>query len=474
MPEFTIVTACTPAYVPSLFWAAPTWIHKPQFAAQPLAVFHHGFRPGEAEKRLAFLDGLFPSLRLIEWPMPAAETERERMLSAFVLGAAQHVHTDHFCKLDADVYFTSPADVWEPGDFELDLCARRWGYTKPAWFLDRLEAWAKGEGGTGRVDTGTRRADRIISYCCLHKTDFVRKAAELAGDRLPVPSHDTYLWWLAENCKDFRWGTRDMASRGVVHGRHDKWRRVRDGVCERGPVWNPVHNAELLSHVQIEITLACNLACPNCDRACGIAPTGAQMTREQIGRFVAECNAAGKRWGRIDILGGEPCLHPDLLWILDQVRPLVEPGGDKVRLTTNGTGEQVRVMLAKVPPWVSVRNSAAEKPAPNFVAVNCAPCDAGHDTADACSIPWRCGLCLNPCGYFLCGAGAGAARVFGLDCGLPRLADVTPDTLRKQRDTLCRLCGHSASCRRHTTKQEMSPAWESAVKMYKTRTLGEY
>ena len=38
---------------------------------------------------------------------------------------------------------------------------------------------------------------RIASYVALHKADFTRYCAEIAGDRLPVPSHDTYLWYIA-------------------------------------------------------------------------------------------------------------------------------------------------------------------------------------------------------------------------------------------------------------------------------------
>ena len=38
---------------------------------------------------------------------------------------------------------------------------------------------------------------RVASFVQFHRSDFVRTAAEMAGGRLPVPSHDTYLWYVA-------------------------------------------------------------------------------------------------------------------------------------------------------------------------------------------------------------------------------------------------------------------------------------
>lgn len=463
-PDFCIVTAVTPAYLDLLRWSAPSWSVKPQFAGRPLLVFHHGFR--NPSRDLDFLRQCFPAVCGQPWDMPEAANDRERMISAFILGAAQHVTAEYFVKLDADTYFTDKQDVFAPEDFAYDLVAHRWKFTKPGFWIDKLEAWSKGKDfpPPPEGNSPSRRAPRIISFCCLHRTEFVKKAAQLAGKRLPVPSHDSFLWWLADNCRDFSWVSRDLKARGVRHDGH-RWRRIREGVCASEGAWNPYHTEILLSHIQLEITTACNLACPNCDRACGIAPSKERMSLDDVRRFAAECRELKKHWRRIDILGGEPTLHPDLLAILEECRPLA----DEVRLTSNGTGDFVQRVLATVPAWVRVRNSAEEKHEPNFEAYNLAPCDQGIADAQACSIPWRCGLALTPAGYFLCGAGAAVARVFGKACGAKRLGDINVESLQAQRRTLCPLCGHSRSSAKLTTQQEMSPSWEAAVKAYKER-----
>lgn len=461
-PDFCLVTAITPDFLPQLYWTAPTWAYKPQFANRPLLVFHHGFRQRELVK-LDFLKRVFPAVVGVPWDMPQAANNRERMISAFVLGV-EHIQSEYFVKLDADMYFSTPEDVFTEDHFKYDLVAQRWHYTKPGYMIDCLEAWSQGKPKPPQPvgqQSVHRKAPRIISYCCLHRTEFVRKAAKLAGDRLPVPSHDTYLWWLADNCRDFSWLAIDQKARGVCHGTH-RYRRIRNAVCEGEAVWNPVHNESLLDHIQLEITTACNLACPNCDRACGVAPSKEHLTVDDVKRFVAESIELKKTWQRIDILGGEPTLHPDLLTIIELVKPITK----RVRLTTNGTSDKVKAVLATVPDWVWIRNSADEKAEPNFTAFNSAPVDAGITEAKSCSVPWRCGIALTPGGYFLCGAGGAVSRVFGLRLGIQELANVSVDSLRQQRAKLCRLCGHSRSTAHQTTKQEISPSWEKAIKEY--------
>jgi hypothetical protein len=72
-----------------------------------------------------------------------------------------------------------------------------------AGLIDKLKAWAVGEEyqvpdrAQNPAAFGSVGAPRIISYCCLHRTGFVREAADLAGARLPVPSPigwDDALW----------------------------------------------------------------------------------------------------------------------------------------------------------------------------------------------------------------------------------------------------------------------------------------
>ncbi len=457
-PEFTIVTACTPDYAESLKWSLSTWLRKPQFRDRRGIVFIHDM------KRLPF--DLPPNWRVVPWTMEGdGMTQREMMISAFILGAAREVTTTHFVKLDADCYFTDAQDVFAEEDFKLDLCAQKWSYTKPGYWVDKMTAWINGVPPPPPPPAGEHwprhHAPRIISYCCLHKTAFVIKAAELAGARLPVPSHDSYLWFLADHCSDFKWAARDLKSRGVRHEK--RWKKIRNEACANDGAWEGPALQELFDHIQLEITWACNLACPNCDRCCGTAPSKERLALEQVKQFVADSQAAGHFWRRIDILGGEPTLHPDLLAILDAVRPIAK----RVRLTTNGTGPFVEKVLATIPDWVIVRNSHDKKESPNFEAFNAAPNDvSGAGPAQACSIPWRCGLAFTPRGYFLCGSGAAVARVFGIPSGIDRLGNMDAPHLRRQRQQLCNYCGHSRSVAHRTDSQELSPSWKKALEEY--------
>lgn len=458
MKPFTIVTAVTDSYLPKLRWSLPTWPMKPQFRGAPLIIYRHGV----SEKDLAFARESFPDVRIIEWDFPA-ESMREKMLSAFLFGAARDVQTEYWAKVDADSPFTTTVDVFDELDFSADVVGPKWSYTKPGWWNDALAAWLRGKEYTGPREPGRGACKRVAGYLMLLKSEFIRNSAKACGARMPVPSFDTLAWFLAENVKGCKLIRKPMKSYGVTFCK--TWKGVRERACSGACAWNPAFNCDLISHVQLEITTACNLTCPNCDRACAQAPSKEHMTLEQIRRFVRESLDQGKTWGRVDILGGEPTLHPQYADVWKTLEPL-RPWVRRWRLTTNGTSDVVKRRLAETPEWVKVRNSANEKAEPDFSAVNVAPCDQGVTDALACSVPWRCGMALTRYGYFLCGAGAGIARIFRLPIGIKRLSALTPEALRAQRERLCRLCGHSASTTHRTTKQEYSPTWERAVMAY--------
>ena len=97
MKDFAIVTGCTPDHHRQLRWSLPTWCMKPQFAGKKLYVFVHGFK--DALKELAWMGECFDDIQLVDWQMDEAENQRELMLSAFVLGAAQMVREPYFVKM---------------------------------------------------------------------------------------------------------------------------------------------------------------------------------------------------------------------------------------------------------------------------------------------------------------------------------------------------------------------------------------
>jgi len=464
--EFSLVTGITPDYMKKLQWCLPTWVMKPQFENRKLYVFHHGFK--DAEKDLRWIRNYYPDLELIHWDMEEYENQRELMLSVFVLGSSKHVKEDYFCKLDADTFFTDKRDVFKPDDFELDLFSHSWGYTKPAWWIEKMDAWIEDKEWNGdKSNKGSKGHRRIQSICCLHRTEFVKYAADLAGGkRLPIASHDTYLWYLAEHLPDFKWGSRKLHRHGVGH--NSRWKRIRESICASECAWNNQLNHDLLNNVQIHITDACNIGCNNCDRCCGLARSPEHMSVEQIEHYFAYDFL--NKTKRIDIIGGEPLVHPkfkEIIQVFEKHRQSMPR--TKIRLTTNGTVNTE--LLKDLPKWISVRNSAKDTSCQEykFEAFNIAPIDKGFHShnVQSCSIPWRCGIALTKYGFFLCGAGYGVARVFGLDIGIQKYTDLTISNLKAQKHVLCQYCGHSRSIVKKKEGQQTSKTWDNAFKDYK-------
>jgi hypothetical protein len=84
-------------------------------------------------------------------------------------------------------------------------------------------------------------------------------------------------------------------------------------------------------------------------------------------------------------------------------------------------------------------------------------------------------MALTRYGYFLCGAGASIARVFGLDIGIKNLHELNSQSIIKQMFQLCRYCGHSEVGSKHVpVTQEISPLWQEAINTYKDKVLSEY
>lgn len=465
VPDFTITTACTPEYLHKLRWTLPTWPSKPQFKDHPLIIFTKGFEGNY--KDFEFVKQYFSNWTFVDWDNGNVyKSNSEAMFSAFLYGAVEYVKTPYYVKLDGDAFFTNTKDVFCEEDFSYDCVGHSWGYTKPGWWVFELRK--RFEGIQYQLENIGPNKDRFAhtrfaSFICLHKVEFVKKALEKFGPRLPVPSHDTSLWYAAD--KWGKWLGKNMKRLGVDDS--PRWKGIRERICSSQCNQNPMLDQMLMSHVQLELTTDCNLKCFNCDRNCGTAPSTECMSIEQVWKFIEESLDLRKEWERIDLIGGEPTLYPHLATAISLLR-LYHDRFPKCqfRFSTNGIGKAQEV-LQTLPKWVTIRNSKKSKKVQEFVAYNSAPCDNGERHIASCSVPWRCGLALTRNGYFLCGAGASVARVFGLDIGLHSLRDVTPAHVTQQIPALCKYCGHSIVKTRHlTTKPEISKSWQEAFDKY--------
>tara|TARA_Y100000310_G_C20284529_1_gene624204 strand:+ start:75 stop:635 length:561 start_codon:yes stop_codon:yes gene_type:complete len=151
-----------------------------------------------------------PNVKLVTWKFFEDEeeiTQRERMLTAFILGAAKEVKTPYWVKMDADAYAVDDSPLLIPEMSNFVITGHRWGYSlkdvftplipwsnsHPAFIgrsLDRVDP--------SKIDGRRYNHKRIASFVCVHDSAYVRKVAAMCGERLPSPSHDTLVWYVAE------------------------------------------------------------------------------------------------------------------------------------------------------------------------------------------------------------------------------------------------------------------------------------
>ena len=203
--DTTIVTACDPYYVDILRLTFENWRKYKDIDKYPVIVFVNSIDVND--ERLDFLR--LPNVKIIPWSLLEADDHREEMLSAFVFGAAEHVKTDYWLKLDADSYATDDRPFITDKMKEYAFCGHRWGYSRPK-HIKALDEWAKGHWRKklknappmieeGRIE-GRRfyhNVKRTISFIQLHKTRFTKFCVSLLRERkLPAPTQDTFMFFV--------------------------------------------------------------------------------------------------------------------------------------------------------------------------------------------------------------------------------------------------------------------------------------
>ena len=223
--KVTTVTACDIKYVELLRHTFPNWVKHKRILDGPVIVFINGMELNDPRLNFLRVPG---DITLVPWKRgedgaPDTEDQRELMLSAFILGTARHVVTPFWLKLDSDSFATDDNPLVKESDFKFAFIGHRWGYS---WekHIRALDAWAATNplnkpastpwaGRTypnwvtppmySRGSVSGRRfyhtdKKRTISFVQLQNTEFTQFCAHLAGVRLPAPSHDTYLFYMAD------------------------------------------------------------------------------------------------------------------------------------------------------------------------------------------------------------------------------------------------------------------------------------
>jgi hypothetical protein len=229
---------------------------------------------------------------------------------------------------------------------------------------------------------------------------------------------------------------------GRLYGAYIFW-RIRPSVTQRlGPRYHRSRD-----RIDIDITWECNLNCFHCNRSCQQAPTKEMMTVGQVKQFLEETRQRNISWKKIQLIGGEPTLHPEfdkILQLMLEFRGRYSPKTE-IKVTSNGFGPKVNEVLRRIPAGVTVHNTQkTSRNQETFVPFNLAPCDspeyACSDFRNACCVTRDAGIGLTPYGYYPCVGSGAIDRIFGFDCGRKSLPD-PEDDMDQELIRFCSLCG---------------------------------
>ena len=241
-----------------------------------------------------------------------------------------------------------------------------------------------------------------------------------------------------------------------------------------GPLYKPSR-----TRLSIDLTYSCNLKCPSCCRSCSQAPADEFISVSQVEKFIKESLKLNKKWERIDLIGGEPTLHPQFMEIFNLLYgyKMEHARETAIRLRSNMATAEYKAIKDKLPGDVVVKYQpkTAEFFNRNYYAFNVAPADlpmmGRMALENGCLITAKCGIGLNKYGFYICGNGASIDRIFGFNVGRKKIPSVKDD-MRDQMSLLCRYCGAFHRCfemmnmGRPYNKFAISSSWKVAYGKY--------
>lgn len=189
--------------------------------------------------------------RYAVWPPESCtvqyESQRHRMLAAYVHGAVMLVETPWMMKLDADAYATSDEFggvrvAWEPWTYlgpQDVYAAPAWSYTKPPDQMAKLDAWANGHHGFKHTDplklpvepdAKKCRHRRMCSWVSWYEMGHLMRLQTACPPwKLPVPSQDGFVWYCTERLKG-TWARYPAKALGWRNAKHPERHRAE---CEK-------------------------------------------------------------------------------------------------------------------------------------------------------------------------------------------------------------------------------------------------
>jgi hypothetical protein len=233
------------------------------------------------------------------------------------------------------------------------------------------------------------------------------------------------------------------------------------------------------------ITYKCNQKCPHCYAFCHLdIPDKDDMSLEQVGKVVsmlkAEFGGSFTRRSFIDVLGGEPLVHPDVFEIVELLVSLKKEYGlfQPVYISTNGSGSLVKNNLKRVVDAfgrflkVGIKGDESRREhynvmvAPVDTPASCfAKCkvDPDHNYGKFCETPTRCGVAIDAHGFYPCSYAASIDRMFGFNVGIKH--HPTQEELDEVKRILCKFCHRPifTAYGTYNLKTKISVSWQKAI-----------
>ena len=210
------------------------------------------------------------------------------------------------------------------------------------------------------------------------------------------------------------------------------------------------------NRIEIDILYKCNLKCLSCNRSSAQVDRFDYIAVAQIEEFINESIKLNKKWELINILGGEPTLHPNFIEIVDTIMlNYIDNFSPKtvLQITSNGYTKKSRDILfllkEKYPKIYIDENSFKQSNKIDyFTPFNDAPIDdvnfKNEDFSKGCWVASYCGMSLNKYGYYPCGVIGSIDSLFGGFYVVKTIEEFEKNkkNQKKLMDKYCRLCGN--------------------------------
>jgi hypothetical protein len=218
----------------------------------------------------------------------------------------------------------------------------------------------------------------------------------------------------------------------------------------------------------IDITYECNLSCKYCNRLCGTKFNKNDfMSVSQLEKYIVAVLPHISSVSRINILGGEPTLHPQIFEVLDLLVKILRPKlSFPMNIVSNGVGERVNSILEEIRKRYNTYDNSRSitminpysvaKSNKDFCIVrskfyNQKVVESRHHpnlrglidykddiNIDYCWVQDNCGYNISPYGIYICSMAIAISRIFKLGEGLDHFP--TPEELLNQKKKMCKYC----------------------------------